>query len=202
MDEIGAIVANARRQADWVIVTSHSHESHGDREIPAEFITAFAHATIDAGADMWVGHGPHVLRGIEIYNGKPIFYSLANFVFQNETVQGLPGEFYTNQGLDVNASPADGFDRRNQRSDGGFSADPIFWESVLASPVFEDGALDHVVLHPVTLGYGLDRPQRGRPMLANAEDGRRIIERLGELSRPYGTTVRYDSARNVGIVEP
>lgn len=38
-------------------------------------------ALIDAGADVVYGHGPHVLQPIEIYNGKPIFYSLANFVF-------------------------------------------------------------------------------------------------------------------------
>ncbi len=45
---------------------------------------------IDAGADVFVGHGPHVLRGIEIYKGKPIFYSLSNFIFQNETVLRMP----------------------------------------------------------------------------------------------------------------
>ena len=42
----------------------------------------FARKMIDAGADVAVGHGPHVLRGIEIYKEKPIFYSLANFMFQ------------------------------------------------------------------------------------------------------------------------
>lgn len=40
----------------------------------------FARAVIDAGADAVVGHGPHVLRGIEFYNGRPIAYSLGNFV--------------------------------------------------------------------------------------------------------------------------
>ena len=53
--------------------------------MPADFIPIFARAVIDAGADVFVGHGPHVLRGIEIYKGKPIFYSLSNFIFQNET---------------------------------------------------------------------------------------------------------------------
>ncbi|MFA6466500.1 MAG: AmmeMemoRadiSam system protein B [Patescibacteria group bacterium] len=40
-----------------------------------------AHQFIDAGADIIIGHHPHVVQGIEIYNNKPIFYSLGNFVF-------------------------------------------------------------------------------------------------------------------------
>ncbi len=199
--EVVAVVADARRQADWVIVTSHSHESAESRHVPAEFIEEFAHAVIDAGADMWVGHGPHVLRGIEVYGGKPIFYSLANFIFQNETVELLPAEFYTNQGLDANAPPADGFDRRNERArGGGFPSDPVFWESVVASPTFVDGQLDHILLHPITLGHGLARAQRGRPVLADAATGRKIIEHIAELSEPFGVTIVYDRNRNVGVI--
>jgi hypothetical protein len=39
----------------------------------------FSHAVIDAGADLVVGHGPHVLRGVEFYKGRLIAYSLGNF---------------------------------------------------------------------------------------------------------------------------
>lgn len=42
---------------------------------------------IDAAADVVVGHGPHVLRGIEVYKGSPIFYSLANFIVENDLVE-------------------------------------------------------------------------------------------------------------------
>ena len=45
---------------------------------------------IDAGADMVIGSGPHVLRGIEIYKGKPIFYSLSNFIYQYRTPDKIP----------------------------------------------------------------------------------------------------------------
>jgi poly-gamma-glutamate capsule biosynthesis protein CapA/YwtB (metallophosphatase superfamily) len=41
---------------------------------------------IDAGAAVVTASGPHVLRGIEIYNGKPILYGLGNFIFENETL--------------------------------------------------------------------------------------------------------------------
>ena len=80
--------------ADIVIVSLHCHESGANRSVPADFIPIFAKAVIDAGADVFVGHGPHVLRGIEIYKGKPIFYSLSNFIFQNETVLRMPEDSY------------------------------------------------------------------------------------------------------------
>ena len=43
----------------------------------------FAHQTIDNGADAFVGHGVHTLRGMEIYKGKPIFYGVSNFFYQD-----------------------------------------------------------------------------------------------------------------------
>lgn len=61
VEEIGAVVNNASRLADYVIVTIHAHEYLGRREIPAGFLPDFARAMIDAGADVFVGHGPHVL---------------------------------------------------------------------------------------------------------------------------------------------
>ncbi|MES2623142.1 MAG: CapA family protein [Patescibacteria group bacterium] len=73
-------VAAARPQVDVLIISMHSG---------VEYVTAhantkqtdFAHAAIEAGADMVIGHHPHVLQPMEIYKGKYIFYSLGNFVF-------------------------------------------------------------------------------------------------------------------------
>jgi hypothetical protein len=47
---------------------------------PRGDLRTWAHAMIDAGADLVVGHGPHVLRGIEFYRNRPIAYSLGNFL--------------------------------------------------------------------------------------------------------------------------
>ncbi len=65
--------------ADLIIFSCHwgiegSHEVTGDQ-------VTLAHAAIDAGADLVLGHHPHVLQGIEVYNGKYICYSLGNFCF-------------------------------------------------------------------------------------------------------------------------
>jgi poly-gamma-glutamate capsule biosynthesis protein CapA/YwtB (metallophosphatase superfamily) len=199
LSEILAAVRDASRQADWVIVAAHSHES--DRGAPADFLVQFARAAIDAGADVFVGHGPHVLRGVEIYDGKPIFYSLANFIFQNETVEFLPGDAYEQYGLPADATPADYYDRRTEMSrSGGFPGRQVYWESVIALPRFQDGELVEVRLLPITLGFGEPRPQRGRPRPADGEAGRRIIETLTELSQPLGTDIHYLADENVGVI--
>lgn len=189
--EIVASVKDAKRQANWVIVSSHSHEGAENRYVPAQFVVEAARAVIDAGADVFVAHGPHVLRGIEIYKGRPIFYSLGNFIFQNETVELQPADNYEAQDLAYTALPSEFYDTRERNSDGGFPADPLYWESVVAVPTFQDGRLTEIVLHPVTLGHGLPRPQRGRPMLAGPELGRKIIADLQRLSEPFGTRIEY-----------
>jgi poly-gamma-glutamate capsule biosynthesis protein CapA/YwtB (metallophosphatase superfamily) len=67
LEGVVSSIREARRQADWVIVSIHVHEGKpGSREARAEFLEAFAHAAADAGADVFVAHGPHVLRAIEI----------------------------------------------------------------------------------------------------------------------------------------
>ena len=201
--EITAVVRDARRQADWVIISCHTHENSGNRHMPAEFLVEFAHAAVEAGADIFVGSGPHVMRGVEIYQGKPIFYSLADFLFQNETLTILPSDMYDKLGLPPSALPGEVQDARIRSSQtGGFPADRSIWESVVAVPTFIDGVLDEIRLYPITLGFGLPRPQRGRPVLANASDGRRLIEEIAGYSASFGVEIFYDAIENVGIIRP
>ena len=174
-------IRDARRQADWVLVSVHAHEMAGHEvEEPAEFVTTFCRAAVDAGADAVLGHGPHLLRGIEIYKGKPIFYSLGNFIFQNEVLQRQPADFYERLGLPPTATPADLFDARGAR--GGFAVDPRYWEAIVPVCRFDGGTLEAITLYPITLGHGLPRARRGSPVLAGGETGRAIIERLARMS--------------------
>ncbi len=196
--EIGASVAAAHGLSDLTIVSIHAHEGAGGREVPAEFLVAFAHAMIDAGADVFVGHGPHVLRGIEIYHGKPIFYSLGDFIFENETVDRLPLDDYDNVGADPAAGVAGLNDVRYDHDRRGFPAMPEVWESVVAAPRWRGRTLESIMLYPITLGYGTARTQRGRPMLADEPAARRILARLQRLSEPFGTQIDYRD--RVGIV--
>jgi poly-gamma-glutamate synthesis protein (capsule biosynthesis protein) len=66
-------------KVDFIIVSFHWGEEL--TELPKEYQQNFAHLAIDYGADVILGHHPHVLQGIEIYNNKFIIYSLGNFIF-------------------------------------------------------------------------------------------------------------------------
>jgi poly-gamma-glutamate synthesis protein (capsule biosynthesis protein) len=187
-------IADARRQADWVFVSLHAHEARLDKEEPADFIQTFAYACIDAGADAFLGHGPHLLRGIELYKNKPIFYSLGNFIFQNETVRRLPADIYETYKLSMDATPAAVYDARTLDSKGkpkGFPADTRYWESVVAVCRFEERGVGQIELYPVTLGFGNARPRRGRPQMAEGTLARKIIKRLADLSAPFHTHIEF-----------
>jgi poly-gamma-glutamate synthesis protein (capsule biosynthesis protein) len=72
-------VVAAKLLADVVIVSMHAgHEYH---DLPDADQVNFAHAAVDAGADLVVGTHPHVVQPVEVYRGKYIFYSLGNFIF-------------------------------------------------------------------------------------------------------------------------
>jgi poly-gamma-glutamate capsule biosynthesis protein CapA/YwtB (metallophosphatase superfamily) len=199
LDEIAAVVKNASGLADYTIVTIHAHEGGQDRLMPAEFLVTFARAMVDAGADMFVGHGPHVLRAVEIYKGKPILYSLGDFIFQNETLLRLPSENYESYDLGATSHVNDFNDRRYNFDKSGFPADRMIWEAVVAMPTFRGEQLTALALHPITLGFGKSRSVRGRPMLAEGELGQKILGDLVKLSSAYGTKI---TIRNgVGHVE-
>ena len=189
-------IAEARRQADWVVFSFHSHEFGDGNRLsaetdagltdPARFAVEFAHAAVDAGADVVTGHGPHLTLGAEVYRGRPIFYSLGNFIFQNDTVGQFPAESYRRFGLGHEATPADFLDARTDRDARGFPAEAAFWEGCLACVGFEAGQLARLELHPLDLGFGAGRAERGRPMLASGKRADAILERLERLSGLHG----------------
>ena len=182
---ITATIAEARRQADRVILSLHAHEQLGtDKSIAAAFVENFCRTAIDAGAHAVIGHGPHVLRGIEIYRGRPIFYSLGNFIFQNETIQALPQDYYDKFKLGLDANVSDAMDARYDRGQRGFPANPWAWKAVIARWVDDGDRVSAIELHPVALGFGATRPQRGLPELT---DDPTILPHLADLSARYGT---------------
>ncbi|MFA6534448.1 MAG: CapA family protein, partial [Patescibacteria group bacterium] len=74
-----ALVKDLKSQTDLVIVNLHwgnEYEHQFNR-----YQQAVGRALIDAGADIIIGHHPHVVQGVEVYRGRPIFYSLGNFIF-------------------------------------------------------------------------------------------------------------------------
>jgi poly-gamma-glutamate synthesis protein (capsule biosynthesis protein) len=202
-------IREARRQADWLVVSVHCHEFGGaslltagnraELEETADFVTRFAHQAIDEGADLFVGHGSHFPMGIEIYQGKPIFYSVGNFIFQNETVGFFPADAYERFDLDLKATPSDFLDARTAGGKKGHPSDPAYWENMFAACEFSGGKFKEIRLYPIDQGFGRPRPQRGRPVLAEGAAADRVLERVTRLSKRYGTKV---AVRNgVGMIE-
>lgn len=72
----------ARSQADLVVFTMHAGVEYATSSSARQ--RTFARAAIDAGADVVIGHHPHVIQNEEVYKGKPIFYSLGNFIFDQD----------------------------------------------------------------------------------------------------------------------
>lgn len=189
-------ISDAKRQAEFVVMSLHAHQgknTRGNSPDLAGFLPDVTHRFIDAGADVVVGHGPHMLRGCEVYKGKPIFYSLGDFYYVSSGIRRYPAEIYLNLGLPPDATPADVQDINNRDKDGnprGFAADERFWQSVIPVCRFEDWALENLELHPIELKFrARHRSLRGEPRLADPEMGRRILEQIAKLSEPFGLKI-------------
>lgn len=196
LQTIDTAIGRARRQADFVIASLHTHagkDGHTNAHEPAAFVETAARRFVDAGADVFVGHGSHVLQGIDIYDGSPLFLGLGNFVLQNQLVTRLPGEIYDRYGLDQSAVPEDLFDERVYGDDGqpkGFLANEDCWESVL--PVCEfaaDGSVAEITLHPLDLQRENPRSRQGRPVVATGDRATDTLDGIADYSVPYGTEI-------------
>jgi poly-gamma-glutamate capsule biosynthesis protein CapA/YwtB (metallophosphatase superfamily) len=207
MDAIALWVREARARADLVVVSLHAHEQGTHREEPAAFIPTFAHRMIDEGADVVIGHGPHLLRGMELYRGKPIFYSLGNLIGQNELVWKLPADSYERFRVDPATTPSEVYRVRYDDDRKGFPIDARFWQTVVPTCRFEGDTLAAIEIVPAELGHGLPPHRRGRPRLAEGAVAAEILNHFAQLSAVYGTqiavsdgraTVRLDSERAKG----
>ena len=183
-------IKDAKQMANYVVTYTHAHEaSPAALDVAAQFVQEYAHAAIDAGADVWAASGPHVLRGIEIYKGKPIVYSLGNFIFENDLVLPQPADIYESFKLGPEALPAAMYNARSDFDRRTWPANPLMWETAVVKVTFRDGVPALVTLTPVSLGYGQKRVDRGYPKLADLKLGTKILEDFQRLSTPFGTKI-------------
>lgn len=209
-------VKHGKRMADWMFMSLHWHQSdfEGREKVP-KFVEKFAKSSIDAGADAFLGHGPHDIRGVEIYKGKPILYSLGNFAGEHETTEPQPTAVYETVGIDRDATVADIVDRygadtlktkltwRGQPAYQAIEREDWYWETVAAVSTFnkENKELSDLKFYPVWMQKDQPVSQRGRPILADSKRGKKIIEKLNRLSEPYGTKIEYIAEQNIGITK-
>jgi poly-gamma-glutamate capsule biosynthesis protein CapA/YwtB (metallophosphatase superfamily) len=174
----------AKRHDDVVMVSLHNHDHSHHRAYGIQDTTPandeiMYRKAIDAGADMVIGTGPHVLRGIELYKGKPIFYSISNFIYQYRTPDKIPIDLIHQRDTEL-ARPTNVsvWDRR----------DPDFiFEGVVLRMTMNQEKLRKIQLIPFTIDD--EGPLYGVPRLASTKRCKEIIERLQKLSEPYKTTI-------------
>lgn len=183
-------IREAERQADVVLVSHHTHERKGlAKDRPADFARDFAKLCIDSGAHAYIGHGPHIWRGIEIYKKRPIFYSLGDFIFQNDSVERQPTEFYDLYDLGVENTVSDGLDARSANETRGLVVDQKVFESAMVSFSVADGEINEITLTPLSLGFEYGRSRRGRPQFSDKENGTRILHDIADLSEEFNTQI-------------
>ena len=191
MQKVEKAIYEAELQADYIVISVHSHEIQGaKKENPDDFLIEFAHRCIDKGAHAVIGHGPHLLRPIEIYKQRPIFYSLGDFVLQNENIQYAPEDFFTNYGLDSDYTMMDLFQKRSNNFTRGLQTQRVAFETIIPYWEMENGSLTKLEFLPVDLGFGLPRSRNGWPRPARDLE---FVERLAEMSAPYGTEIRIEN---------
>ena len=193
LDRILRNIRNARQLSDFVVAAAHIHQSRSILETqhlstrPPAFYRNLAHRAIDAGADAFVGTGVQTLRGIEIYNGKPIFYGLGEFFREAHWELEL-----TMGSADANPS------RRMQQFARNFGGTSQSLESLVAISRYEDGLLAEVRLYPTELGIDGPDSRLGIPRIAEPQTAKRILERVENLSDEWNTDI--DIEGSVGII--
>lgn len=198
MARLERAILEAKAQADYILVSIHSHELSGtSKENPADFIVEFAHRAIDMGAHAVIGHGPHLLRPLEIYKKRPIFYSLGDFMLHNESVEFAPEDMYEKYGLTSDDPLCDIYRKRSRNYTVGLLTDRRMMEAVIPYFEMENGELTRLELMPIELGFGEPRYRIGNPKFC---PDREIIERYANMSLQYGTKISLDN-RGIGIVE-
>jgi poly-gamma-glutamate synthesis protein (capsule biosynthesis protein) len=200
--EILRSIRNGKELSDYMITIIHSHEDNSLLQMlflsenPPEFLVKIAHESIDNGADVFIGTGAHVLRGVEIYKGKPIFYGLSSLVNYWSTGNPPLSAYMLHH---VNP-----FDTEYTGTDLDYDgaafrlAIPIDFDSMFGECKYQDGKLVEVILHPIDQGYDLPQADRGLPRAAHGAAAQRILQHLQDISRPFGTKI--DIEGEVGII--
>lgn len=193
-------IREAHAKARFVVFAIHAHETAGnaddmppvdfepmilhraneapspDDPEPAVFEPALFHDAIDAGADVVVRTGPHVLNGIEIYRGKPIFYSLGSLFLSFGGRRG-----YTAPGGQHKNFPDEWF------------------ETAIAETTFLNGRIREIKLYPAVVESSTAATD-GLPHPATGAEARKILERIRKFSARFGTTLSIDG--DAGIIRP
>jgi poly-gamma-glutamate capsule biosynthesis protein CapA/YwtB (metallophosphatase superfamily) len=175
-------IRDARKHADLVIVYQHNHvfgnhsfstiftEGMPERLAPNDWLKNWAHAEVDAGADIIVMHGAPLLHAVEIYRGRPIFYDLGNFIYN------LPPTLtYIDEPMSWESAVA-------HLQFQGNKLQSISLRPVVLNPIGEGEPDSHTAY-----ANNLFLDPRGLPSPVTGARAGYILQRLADASKPFGT---------------
>ena len=178
-------IENARLSHSYVLVEIHSHQFKAKKESePDYYLEEYAHACIDAGADAIIGTGNHLLKGIEIYKDRPIFYGLANFIFQPDYVTKTPADMVEMYGFPLTLTGADVSAKRISKGTQSMERSQIFYLSAVPKWTIHCGKLTEIKLLPIELGLQKPWGLKGFP---EPTDPQMIFDHLQAVCAPFGT---------------
>lgn len=191
MERLEKAVRAAAADADHAVVYVHSHETKGDSDFePDGFVETFSRACIDWGAEAVVCSGTHQIKGVEIYKGKPIYYSIANFFFRAYDMDEYPNEWYEFYNIDKRLTVREGENLRTKNGTIGLTTQRYAFRSISPMIEWDDaGTITRIAAQPISLGFH-DKESRGFPRPADQEDSDALLEQLRVTCKPYGTAVR------------
>lgn len=166
-------IRRSRAEADIVIAYLHEHQWFAwntDPEVTQDWQRDFARRTIDAGASVFVAHGPPLMHGIEMYRGAPLLHGLGSLIFQTRKAPDEHGP-------------------ENWRS--------VVAECRFIDGRFVEARLRPVALAPVGERGPEDFETRGRPTLASGDAAMQILDELAQKSRRLGYRLRVRDGRAV-----
>jgi poly-gamma-glutamate synthesis protein (capsule biosynthesis protein) len=204
-------IDEARKMADFVMVAHHNSVSEEARgKDPADFVIDFARKSIDAGADIYIGHGWHTFLGIEIYKGKPIIYGLGSFFWQSSFIQWKAPEQYESANFDMDQLVTYNASSGQLHPGGG---EDWAWAAAYQF-IFVNKKITEIRLHPLEMGMdytsgkgvayrevgsGDHKYLDGSPRIAMGSNGKAILERLQKINQMRNT--KMDIVGNVGIIK-
>ena len=177
-------IRKLRTQVDVVVVSMHWGLHFREAEL-ATYESKYGRAAVDAGADIVLGHHQHILKPIEIYRGKPIFYGIANFAFD---MYYQAGEFEKPERME-----------RRERLHPGWTRDPDYptfpfpvdsRKGMIVRIVVEKNKLKHVGWQPVMIN------QKSQPRCLSRHDPEfnAVVDYMKKITKAQKLTTKYAAA--------
>lgn len=186
-------IDRAKTISDYVVVSLHAHQiKRNEYNEPDYFQEEFARECINHGACAVIGGGTHQLKPVEIYKGKPIFYSLGNFCFQSGMVEKLPSDFWDKYNYPIELSKDEALNVKTKNGTVGLEYHIENYLSIIPIIEFVDNRVKCIKLIPIELGFSSQRSLKGLPQIACQENAYSVFKNLRDISKCYGTKMSFN----------